>query len=162
MRRKFFRKNRKFIVWSIVAFVLLLAINAALIFLAFSTWSGKFTGEGINKYNRDVEYNRVASQLDKQKSLNWTWSLNYPRGTIVEFALKDAHALLVQGKQVTLKARHSSDPTMDREMRMQQNDKGVYSADLGTKGFWYLDVEVMEDGELIFLASDKVVLEDES
>ena len=154
---KLLKKNKHFVFWALLASLLFVLLNMVLVFLGFYSWSGKFTGIGVNKYNVGSDYQLLAEQSEKQKKMGWKGYLSYPGETVVEFRIEDENATLISDKSVTLTAKHSSDPTMDTEVEMIQSGQ-VYRVDLLHKGLWYLNVSVKENGMLLFLLQDEVVL----
>lgn len=153
--------NGRWIPWLFVGGMLcVVAVNATLIFFAFSSWSGTV---GSRAYERGLEYNRVLAAAARESALGWTAEALYQpaadgRGTLL-IALADAKGGPIAG-QISAVAQRPLEAVSPVPIAMQYAGNGRYAgalADLPKPGVWDFRIEVQWAGEIAHFTRRVVV-----
>lgn len=152
MRAKAEQANRSdWIPWAFVAFFgVVLAANAAMIWLAFATWSGL---ETENAYQKGLAYNRALAAARDQDALGWRVDLDVAlegEGQArLELILADRHGDLIEDAQVTAAFVRPTHTGHDLELTVPHVHAGVYGADaaLPLAGVWELNLTARSGGD---------------
>jgi nitrogen fixation protein FixH len=138
----------RWIQWAFVAFfgVVLLA-NAAMIWLAFATWTGL---ETESAYDKGLAYNRTIEEAAAQATLGWRVGLTLAqpaaRTLSVGLTLADRHGNLIANAAVDAALVRPTHVGYDRTVEVPHRHGGEYRAEveLPLAGQW--DVRLRIEG----------------
>ncbi len=156
-----FAANGRWIPWIFVGgMISVVAVNAVLIFFAFSSWGGTVSSRA---YERGLGYNRVLAAAARETALGWTVeALHRPepdgRGTLVIEVL-DAKGAPLAG-QVSVMAQRPLEAMPPISVAMHYAGNGRYAgalAGLPKAGLWDFRIAVEWAGETAHFTRRAVV-----
>ena len=134
----------RWIPWTFVAFfAVVLAANAAMIWIAFATWTGL---ETESAYQKGLAYNRALQEAEAQQALGWRVELDVAaadgRLARLEVALADRHGDLIEDARVSAAFVRPTHAGHDVQLTVPHIHGGVYGADaaLPLPGLWEVRV----------------------
>jgi nitrogen fixation protein FixH len=151
----------RWIPWAFVAFFgIVLAANAAMIWIAFATWTGLKT-EGA--YQEGLAYNRTLAAAQARDALGWRVELDLSaegRLAGLELRLADRYGILIEDAEVTAAFVRPTHAGHDVELEVPHRHGGVYQAEaaLPFAGVWELHL-VAESGGDTYRLRRRVYLE---
>jgi nitrogen fixation protein FixH len=152
----------RWIPWAFVAFfVVVLAANGAMIWIAFATWTGL---ETESAYQKGLAYNRTLGAARAQEALGWRVELDLVaaagRVAGLELTLADRYGSLIEDARVTARFVRPTHAGHDLELAVPHVHAGVYRAEaaLPFAGVWELYV-LAESGHDDFRLRRRVYLE---
>jgi nitrogen fixation protein FixH len=142
----------RWIPYGFVAFfgVVLLA-NAAMIWIAFATWTGLETD---NAYQKGLAYNRTLEQAAAQAALGWEvdheLAQKGERTLALELALEGRHGDLIEDALVSAAFVRPTHEGHDRVVTIPHRYGGEYAAEveLPLAGQWELHLTIAAAGEV--------------
>ena len=127
-------------------FAVVLAANAAFIYLALDTFPGLSTD---NPYQRGLAYNETLDARAKQRALGWRAEVTFEergegRGTLT-VVLRDRAGAPLEDLRVVGQVRRPTREGLDRDVALARSGPGAYSAELALpeRGQW--DVRLVAD-----------------
>jgi len=151
----------RWIPWAFVAFFgVVLAANAAMIWIAFATWTGLET-EGA--YQKGLAYNRTLAAARAQDALGWRINLDVSAvGRLAEFelTLADRYGSLIEDAKIRAAFVRPTHAGHDVVLEVPHVHAGVYRAEaaLPFAGVWELHL-VAESGSDAYRLRRRVYLE---
>lgn len=136
--------GRHVLLWMVMFFGVVIAVNLTMAYFATGTWSGLVVQ---NSYVASQHFNEMLDQAEKQKALGWRHDFVIDGGRIT-FTLTDAKGHAVPLNAVTIKAGHPATEFQDRVIDLEPSVDGSYSApnDLPS-GAWNLEIHAaVKDG----------------
>jgi nitrogen fixation protein FixH len=137
--------------WAFVAFfAVVLAVNGAMIWIAFATWTGLTT---VGAYQKGLAYNRVLAAAKAQEALGWRVDLNLAatdgRLAVLNLTLADRFGDLIEDAQVTAAFVRPTQAGHDLELTVPHTHAGVYAAQaaLPFAGAWELHLTIQSGGD---------------
>jgi nitrogen fixation protein FixH len=135
----------------VAGFLVMLAANGIMIFVAFDSWTGLSVSDA---YRKGLAYNEALSDAQAQAALGWRVEAAYRRGADgagsgrVEVRLSAADGGSLASAEVSAVLRRPGRADLDRAQVLEWQNDGVFTADvaLPTAGLWDLDVEVAKGG----------------
>ncbi len=160
MPRSLLRSDR-WIPWTFVAFFgIVVAVNAILIALALSSFSGLETEDA---YRKGLAYNRVLEEADTQAALGWRIAYavenDAGRGHRLIVDVRDRDGRAIEGAEVRAAFVRPTHEGADAERRLTPMGGGRYRADIDLMlaGQWDLFLRVDRNG-LKHRSSQRLVL----
>jgi nitrogen fixation protein FixH len=150
------RPRGAWIPWLFVGFMaVVVAVNGAMIWLAFTTWTGLAADQ---PYDRGLRYNRNLDAAGRQAELGWRATLTVEAGA-VQLTLTDAGGLPVTGADVLVRFERPTSEGLDFEVPLRPIASGVYHGGLGQPpaGAWNLHAAIRRGGDL-FVHEQRAVL----
>lgn len=142
----------RWIPYAFVAFFgIVLAANAAMIWIAVSTWTGL---ETENAYRKGLAYNRTIEQARAQAALGWRVDLAFAqqddRTLAIELALADRNGDLIETASVNAAFMRPTHEGHDRTIPVPHRYGGQYLGEvrLPLAGQWDVRVAVEARGEV--------------
>lgn len=132
----------KFLGWMLGSFLVVAAVNGALVWYALSTFSGLSTEE---PYEKGLAYNQALAQEAAQKKLGWQVHATYENGHVVA-AFVDRAGRPLDRLKVTVAFVRPTRAGFDRTATLGWSGNGRYQGDvaLPLPGVW--DLEMIGDG----------------
>ncbi len=139
----------RWIPWVFVAgFLVVLAVNGTMIYVAFATWTGVTTTDA---YQRGLAHNARLAEAEAQRQLGWDVEYEFvqtgPGRGRVELVLTDRHGTLLDRAAVSARFVRPVAAGHDIEVTLDHLGLGRYAAEveLPLRGQW----------EIRFLAEDE-------
>lgn len=139
------------------AFGVVIAVNAALVYFATSTFTGLET-EGA--YEKGLAYNRTLAAAQAQRALGWTAAAEVgpaaapapegQRSATLAVTFRDRAGAAIEGLAVRARLTRPTTAGFDREIRLEGRGDGRYAAAvvLPMPGQWDLSISAARaDGE---------------
>ncbi len=147
--------------WTFVAgFLLVVAVNGVMIWLAASTWTGLVTDR---PYDRGLDYNRNLEAAAAMAALGWNTRLvartTAEGGHELVLEARDREGEPLSGLRVEGRLERPLEPGADRELRLEAVGAGLYRAALGAlpAGQWQARLKLVRGGEVL-VVSERLVL----
>ena len=122
-------------------FAVVLAANAAFIFLALDSWSGLVTD---SPYQRGIAYNQTLAEAADQRALGWTGDIAFipdsdGKGRL-EMTLRDRRGAPLEDLHVTGQVRRPTNEGLDQDIALERRGPGLYAVELALplRGQWDL------------------------
>ena len=121
-------------------FAVVLAVNAAMIYWALSTYSGVVASE---PYRKGLHYNDRLRADERQQQLHWREALSIDRDGQLVLALSDAEGQLIRGLSVEITLGRPSTNRDDVTLTLAADSTGRYRARLSPlpDGSWIVGIE---------------------
>ncbi len=155
------RPSGWWIPWTFVAgFLLVVAVNGVMIWLAASTWPGLVTER---PYDRGLGYNRNLEAAAAMAALGWNTRLAARTSAEGERELllevRDRQGVPLSGLRVEGRLERPLEPGTERELRLEAVGAGLYRAALGAlpAGQWQARLKLVRGDELL-VVSERLVL----
>ena len=135
------RLDGRHVLLAVVAFfVAVLAVNAAMIYAALSTYSGVTAAE---PYRKGLHYNERVSASERQEQLNWKDVANIEPNGKVTLSIVGADGQPIRNLSVDLSIGRPTTNRHDRKLRLLAQEAGGYGAQIAPfePGAWIIDVE---------------------
>ncbi|MEM7021899.1 MAG: FixH family protein [Pseudomonadota bacterium] len=153
--------NHRWIPWLFAGlFMIVLAVNGSMIFVAFTTFPGL---ETTNAYQRGLAYNQQIAAVDEQEALGWTVGFDVTqeegRRVALRLDLEDRFGNFVRNAVVQGRFMRPTHEGVDRTVTLDYQTGGRYEArvDLPLDGQWDLHLAVDAAGQT-YLISERVFL----
>jgi len=142
----------------VIAFLVIIAVNATLIVAASKTFSGLVVA---NPYQKGAEYSASLQDLNEQHRLNWQHRITVTPagddGLSLRVQWSDAAGLALSGLAVTATLERPVEKLEPLSVQLQDRGGGVYGAivKLPRAGIWDLRVRAEGNGHHM-LAADRI------
>lgn len=142
-------------------FGVIFAANAALIWLAVTSWNGV---ETESAYKDGSSYPREIAAAEAQASRDWHVAADVARsgdGVAIEVDLKDARVRPLSGLEVTARLERPSHDREDVSLTLSEGEVGTYRGRVPhlSSGNWHLVLDAAGNGERLFRSVNKIILE---
>lgn len=131
--------------WAFVAFfVIVLGVNGAMVYAAFSSWTG-LTDESGSTYRQGLEYNQRLAEVAEQRALGWTVDSGFERGDRrtgeLWITLRDAYGNSLPRAAVTAALVRPTTTGYDFQVPLEDVGDGRYAATVAfpLAGQWEVD-----------------------
>lgn len=150
--------GRRVLAIALASFAVVAAVNATMITLALTSFSGL---ETENAYLKGLHYDETLARAEAQRRLGWrlTWAVTAaPDGHIIEVRLHDAKDLPMRDVALTAQLRRPTNAGEDVSLPLAPTGDGVYRSApaVFAAGNWNLTVLVERDGETVFRRDDRM------
>ena len=116
----------------VLFFVVVLAANGIMVYVAAVSWTGLETKQ---HYVKGRDYNRTLEAVERQKALGWTGDLVVTaetRGDVrIGLTLLDRRKLAVAGAEVAVRFVRPTNEGYDVEVPLEDRGRGHYGAAVG-------------------------------
>lgn len=147
------------------AFVVVLAVNATLLFLANATFGGFST---TSAYTEGLSYNHEIARAEAQERLGWATRVRVVPGqptggswpVHVTAEVDDPHGVPISGLQATADLRRPADARLDRALLLAETTPGRWqgTVNLPAPGLWEIRFAAgRDDGSMARLRQRVVV-----
>jgi nitrogen fixation protein FixH len=129
--------GRHMLILVLAFFGVVIAVNGALAIFAASTWTGLLARNG---YVASQDYNEVLAAADRQRREGWQSDF-VARPDGLQFILRDAASLPLDGLSVTAHIGRRTHESEDRDLVMENRGEGHYAFDgaIGP-GAWRVEI----------------------
>jgi nitrogen fixation protein FixH len=138
----------RYIPWLFVAgFVLVIAVNATMIWFAVGSFSGLYTPK---PRDRGLHYNEVVAEQKARDALGWRIDAQWrPEGGRFDIAVFDSVGQPLAGARVFVELVRPVEQRAPLTVAMEAADIGRFAGhiDLPARGNWDLDIVVERGGE---------------
>lgn len=133
--------GRKFLLWVVAFFGVIIAVNVVFISLALKSNSGVVTE---SPYERGLAYDKTIARAEEQKKLGWTATLDV-EGDRMRVTLKDKEGKGIDGKSVTVRMMRPVQQGHDFDVVLEGAGNGTYAGTfrLPLKGAWNAHISVV-------------------
>jgi len=130
----------------VVFFGVMLIANAALLYLAVSTFSG---GDTSNAYQKGLNYNEIVEAAKRQDERGWQSELAYENESRrLMLQIVDKFAAPITGLEVEARLGRPATDKEDRKVELKETGAGVYAATLDlAPGQWVISIASAWDKE---------------
>jgi len=124
----------------LVFFAVVLAVNAAMIYWAVSTYSGVVASE---PYRKGLHYNARVRAAERQQQLHWQDVLTIDRDGQVRFVVTDADGSRIRNLSVEIAIGRPSSNREDSKLVLTADSTGDYRARISAlpPGSWIIGIE---------------------
>ncbi len=142
-------------------FGLVAAVNASMIFLAVSTFSGL---ETENAYVRGLAYNETLRAAERQAARGWTVSFDQrqldSQRIMLEARFLDRAGLPLDGLEVAVGFTRPTHQGHDLDLELAALGTGRYQGEavLPLPGQWDLHIRALRDGEALYTREQRLWL----
>ncbi len=146
------RPPRSWIPWAFVGFfIAVFAANGAMVYLAFSSWTGISTEDA---YRRGIAYNRVLADAKAHEALGWRLEIRFAsEGTLrgqLRATLVDRTGAPLSGAALTARLVRPTHEGYDQTVTLAPAaDAGRYEAEVAfpLPGQWEVRARARKDGD---------------
>ena len=142
-------RRSRWVPWAFVAFfVVVLGANGAMVYAAFSSWTG-LTDEHGSTYRQGLEYNQRLEEVAEQQALGWTVDSGFERGAPrtgeLWITLQDAYANTLPRAEVTADLVRPTTVGYDFQVPLEDVGDGRYAATIAfpLSGQWEVDITAL-------------------
>jgi nitrogen fixation protein FixH len=151
--------GRMVLIWLIVFFGIVAAVNAVMMTAAISTLSGLDTD---SPYEAGLAFDQEIAASRAQQALHWQVDAKVETEdgkTRVEITARDADGALLPGLSATASLAHPTDRRRDRDLAMTQDRPGHFTGVTGAAlGQWDVVIELSRAGVRQFRSKNRLVL----
>lgn len=145
----------------LVCFGLVAGVNAAMIYLAVTSFRGEETNHA---YERGLAYNREIAVAREQNARDWKVEASLTRRsateTLVAIVLRDASGGALSGLKVSAAIRAPVDGKKDVVVELAETAPGRYEAPAAVEAGWRdVAVAAQRDGREIFRSKSRIRIE---
>lgn len=142
-RREF--TGRHMLILVLAFFGVVIAVNGALAIFAASTWTGLLAKNG---YVASQDYNEVLAAAERQRREGWQSDLDAGPGGL-EFILRDAASLPLDGLAVSAHIGRRTHENEDRDLVLERRGEGHYAyRGAIAAGAWRIEIFARRGEEL--------------
>lgn len=125
----------------VMAFLVVLAVNAVFVYVAITSNSGVVTEHA---YEKGLDYNDIKAEADKQLALGWNGVIDYADG-VLQFTLKDKNQTPLTDAHAIAYIERPLEPALNRKIVLEEKAPGDYAATVPfpKKGQWHIAVSVL-------------------
>jgi nitrogen fixation protein FixH len=136
------------------------AVNAVMMRFAMTSFRGEVVE---HPYEAGLVFNSQIAAARAQAGRNWSVEARIdanPASRRVHVSVRDAEGLPLKGLNVTVEFRGPVDNRIDRYIRLEEREQGLYEADVAVgSGAWDFDIAATRDGETLFRSRSRIRLE---
>lgn len=155
------RRRGSWIPWIFVAgFGVVIAVNAIMIYVAATTWTGITTNRS---YDKGLTYNRNLEAAARQEALGWQAAIEIeatePRAGMLRLTLADRDGAAVNRARPVATFERPTQEGHDFSVELNPTGAGAYAASFAVplEGIWDLRV-VVRHGDELMVRSRRVFL----
>ncbi len=152
----------KHVLFLFVAFFgIIFAVNARLIYLSQSSWTGLETHDA---YRKGLKYNQQLSSSEAQNTRGWTMTVVKKTGANGELLLtatpKDQAGEHLNGLAMSVELKRPTHEGIDKTFPLKETDPGVYAGQIDKipLGKWYLFVTAVKGSEILYRSKNELYL----
>jgi len=138
--------GRKVLLWLVIFFGVIMAVNAALVYFALNTWPGLSSNRA---YQDGLAYNKTLDAAKRQHELGWTSQLELSANERLKARIFDKSGALITGLSPTGRLVRPTHEGEDRVLSFSESEPGIYTAPVAglASGRWKVQLKVTEDKE---------------
>ena len=140
-------RSRLFPWFFVVGFAIVVAVNAAMIWLAIGSFAGLYT---TKPRDRGLRYNEVIAEQQRRDALGWRIDARWlPASQRLEIAVFDAGGKPLAPTRLSAELVRPLEKRRPFPIALEATDVGQFAAriELPERGNWDLDVVVERDGQ---------------
>jgi nitrogen fixation protein FixH len=150
--------GRRVLAIALASFAVVAAVNAIMITLALTSFSGVETEDA---YLKGLHYGQTLARAEAQRRLGWhlAWAVApAPGGHVLEVRLADAKDRPLRGLTLSARLRRPTNEDQDVSLSLAPAGDGVYRSEPAgfAAGNWNLTVLVERGGETVFRRDDRM------
>jgi len=145
------REGKKFALYLLLAFLVVLAVNAVMVTVAIKSFTGLTTD---HPYEKGIAYNKVVAAEEAQEKLGWQGNIAYENG-VVSFTLKDKGEKAIKPEKTTVEITRPTQAGMDFSVELVG---GKAEVQFPAKGLWELRAKTSYKGN-DYQISKRIVVE---
>jgi len=150
--------GRKFLSIMVAAFLLVSAVNGAMIWLGLRSWPGLVSDSA---YQEGLGFDKVLAAGRAEALLGWRAEIAYDdRAGLLTVALADAQGRALSGLDLSARWLRPTSEGQDRDVALRETAVGRYSASFRPPlaGVWDVRLAMRERGQVRFHAEKRVVV----
>ena len=151
--------GRMVLIWLIVFFGIVAAVNAIMMTAAISTLSGL---DSDSPYEAGLAFDREIAASRAQQALHWQVDAKVETQdgrTRIGITVRGPDGAPLPGLGATASLAHPTDRRLDRELAVTQDRPGHFAGETeATLGQWDVVIELSRDGVRQFRSKNRVVL----
>ncbi|MBT3558287.1 MAG: FixH family protein [Rhodospirillales bacterium] len=153
--------GRKVLIWFLMFFGVIFAVNGTFFYFAMESWPGLVTE---HPYENGLAYNQTLDGAEKQSLLGWKSEIGVVAsadGHTVNVTLWDKNEQPLSGLMVETVLRRPVNDAQDLIAQLSQLGAGQYSTTvtLPVQGRWYVDMSVIQDGKAVYRSEQEVMVQ---
>lgn len=146
MNPPFIITGRKVLVWMVLFFATIFAVNGTFFYLAMDSWPGLVTE---NPYESGLEYNQVLDSAERQSQLGWQSTLDVTEldnAHHIAVTVRDDTDNPIAGLQIQVVFRRPVNDVENLSIILSEKADGKYSSgvSLPSLGRWYVDLTAVQ------------------
>ena len=145
----------------IAFFGIIFAVNARLIYLSQSSWTGLETHDA---YRKGLKYNQQLSNSEAQNTRGWTMSLlkeqNLDGSLTLTAVPKDKNGQTLSGLTLSVEVKRPTHEGIDVHFPLKETALGSYKgqSEKISLGKWYLFVTATQNKEVLYRSKNELFL----
>ena len=145
----------------IAFFGIIFVVNARLIYLSQTSWTGLETDDA---YRKGLKYNQQLSSSEAQNTRNWTMTLVQNKGPKGELMLtatpKDHAGEQLSGLALSVELKRPTHEGIDKTFSLKEIKLGTYAGQIEkiSLGKWYLFVTATRGKEVLYRSKNELYL----
>lgn len=134
--------GRTVLIWLVVFFGLIAAVNGIFIFFALESWPGLSQQD---PYKAGIDYNRVLDDARTQKALGWRSGVDLGSDGNLTVRIANAAGVPVSGLVVSATLKRPASAERDEAVNLARESDGTYRARvaLPLAGAWSVEVSAI-------------------
>lgn len=156
--------GRRVLVWLLLFFGTIVAVNGAFVYFALDTWPGLSTRRA---YEEGLAYNKTLEAARVQHALGWKSVVDFKGtesgGRALTVRMMDRGGAPVIGLAMTLELRRPVREDQDRMLVLVESEAGVYRARFeAAPGRWQAAVKAIDPGGTTYRMFHDLTIEAET
>jgi nitrogen fixation protein FixH len=152
--------GRHVLLWLIIFFGIVFAVNAFLVRAAISTFGGVATS---SSYKAGLQFEHDVAVAERQDELHWQVSGTLTRGgagqAVLDVTARDAGGAPLAGLTADARLAHPADERLDRDIPVRLLAAGVFYGQAAAQpGQWDLIVDLYRGDKRLFRSRSRVTL----
>lgn len=152
--------GRHVLIWLVSFFVIIFAINGALVRAAISTFGGV---ETTSSYKAGLQFGRELAAVGQQDALHWQVSGKLTRDAsgqaVLDISARDAQGAPLSGLTAVARLAHPADERLDRVIAVHSAGAGAFQgAAEAHAGQWELMIDLYRGDKRLFRSQSRVSL----
>jgi nitrogen fixation protein FixH len=148
------------LMWFVGFFGFVFAVNAVMVKAASSTFGGVETS---SSYQAGLKFKQTVANAEKQAALHWQVDGKLGRDkageAVLDIAVRDASGVPVSGLTAVARLEHPADSRRDHNVTLANIGAGQFHGVAEAQaGRWELIIDLMRDGQRVFLSRSRVTL----
>ncbi|MCP4935465.1 MAG: FixH family protein [bacterium] len=145
----------------VLFFGIIFVVNARLIYLSQSSWTGL---ETYDAYRKGLKYNQQLSVSEAQNTRGWTMTLVQKTGSNGQLVLtatpKNKVGDLLSGLALAVELKRPTHEGIDKTFPLKEAKLGVYTGQIKkiSLGKWYLFVTATRGAEVLYRSKNELYL----
>jgi nitrogen fixation protein FixH len=152
--------GRHVLIWLVSFFVIIFAINGALVRAAITTFGGV---ETTSSYKAGLQFGRERAAAGQQDALRWQVTGKLTRDVsgeaVLDISARDAQGVALTGLTAVVRLAHPADERLDHVIAVTSAGAGAFrGATEAHAGQWELVIDLYRGEERLFRSQSRVSL----